>query len=230
MKQNYSIVKILFCSIFAYIIFALSCTPPHYNPVLKNYGIDLLGAIDGQIIDESNRPVKGAKIGIEFISGDSAIQIDKIVKSRSDGKFRIEGIPAKIILLTINPQNDNLLPSTNIIFSSASDRQITFSLISSNTKYETIKGTAAIIGRMIEYEYNEAIPGAWISLDGKKIGSANTSGFYELSGIQPGIYKMTAECAGFFPLATDKISIEANSILNINFYPAVSAVFIGKPN
>jgi hypothetical protein len=90
------------------------------------------------------------------------------------------------------------------------------------------QGTSTISGRVVD-ESLSALPGATVTITNISTGVARTSttndeGAYAMPGLEPGVYKVTAELPGFEPMHRDRVTLIVNMTLTVDFKMQIGAL------
>jgi len=104
-------------------------------------------------------------------------------------------------------------------------------LFSAVTGISEAQAQSAIRGTVLEYESNEPIPGAKVSIPGTAFSSITDSeGKYEISDVPPGDYELVVTKQGFMDkkTPTQKVKKDVDIALNIQIEKKNNAGVAGK--
>lgn len=85
--------------------------------------------------------------------------------------------------------------------------------------------TGTLVGRVMDSEYDEGLPGANVYLEGTGLGAAtDLDGMYRIDGIPPGIYTVTARLIGYDDEPVVNVQISVGDITHLDFELEDSAI------
>lgn len=78
--------------------------------------------------------------------------------------------------------------------------------------------TGTVAGTVTDAETGDVLPGANIRIENTDTGaSTNAEGQYEITGVEPGTYRLRASFVGFQAKVVEDVSVEAGSTTRVNF-------------